>query len=420
MNFSRRVLTSAWASTYAATASSGGRPRHRRARARPPVGGGAAGRPRAPAAPIAATASSPRRHADRDSSQSRYAASPTRKNARGDVLDAPAGRPGDARHVRPVHEEPLRHVTASDVLGDATVHQAPRLALAFGSPGLGRDGRDGLLELAERSLVRLDRAAELPRCVLQVPPGADLDEAVDAGHELVEQRRLEGTDLSLDRLPPAHRPGHVAGDPVRAHDVRGLRTGLGDHPGHERDPLGVDDVVRDEHRDELASQRVLVQQRPEPLDDRRREVGAEVALEVLGVGERRGQQGVGEAHLRVARGARRARAASSRRLERRRSAISSAFGSASSSRSSVPSASSESMRSSNASIRCGESSVSWDRIWACWKLSYRTWRTTSSCDLVEQRVAFVLATARPAASRVRAGSSGSPRGRRCPRRPSCR
>ena len=65
------------------------------------------------------------------------------------------------------------------------------------------------------------------------------------------------------------------------------RPGLGADPRHERDAHRVDDVVRDDRRDELAPQRVRGQQVAEALDDGRREVvGAASRVEVGVVGER--------------------------------------------------------------------------------------------------------------------------------------
>ena len=63
--------------------------------------------------------------------------------------------------------------------------------------------------------------------------------------------------------------------------------------------LRVHDVVRDDRRDQLAAQRVLGQQVAEPLHDLRREVRAKVLLQVLRVRQRRPEQRVGQALLRV-------------------------------------------------------------------------------------------------------------------------
>ena len=101
----------------------------------------------------------------------------------------------------------------------------------------------------------------------------DLDEPVDPAHQLVEHRRRR----AHPRAPRSasqrlNRAGHVARDPIRADHVGGLRPGLRDEPRHERDALGVDDVVRYEHRDQLPTQRMLREQVPEPLHHRRGEV----------------------------------------------------------------------------------------------------------------------------------------------------
>ena len=114
----------------------------------------------------------------------------------------------------------------------------------------------------------LDRLAE-PQAgrADEVPARGRLDEPVDA---VISSFWISGSILpSRDSIvvPSRHRADDVARDPERSHDLRRGRPRLRDEPRHERDSLGVDDVVRHDRRDQLAPQRMLAQHRPEPVDD---------------------------------------------------------------------------------------------------------------------------------------------------------
>ena len=104
---------------------------------------------------------------------------------------------------------------------------------------------------------------------------------------------------ALDARPALLRPGDVARDAVRTHDVGRLGPLLGDEARDEGRAQGVDDVVGDDGRHELTTQRVLVEQVTQALDDRGREVGAQVVFEVGVVRQPRPQQRAGETALGV-------------------------------------------------------------------------------------------------------------------------
>ncbi len=147
------------------------------------------------------------------------------------------------------------------------------------------------------------------------------DDPVDGRHQLVLDDRVDHAVQRFQRGPALGRSRHLARDPVGAGDVRRLRPGLGDRPGDERDALRVDDVLGDDRRDQLAAQRMLGHEVPEPLDDGGREVAAEIALEVGVVGEVRAQDrglqaelGVGEQHGELGTGHARAGALALRHL----------------------------------------------------------------------------------------------------------
>ena len=170
--------------------------------------------------------------------------------------------------------------------------------------------------------------------VLEVPAGELLDHRVDAAHELgldvAGHHRVE----PLDGIPRVAGPADVTGDEERARDLLRGRTGLGGHPQDERDPHRVDDVVRHDGGDDLATQRMVRKQVAEALDDERREVLRQRRDEVRVVGERRLEHLLAQQALGVRQEHAQLRPGHAVRPRLIRSAMSSPDGSASSCRSS--------------------------------------------------------------------------------------
>ena len=151
---------------------------------------------------------------------------------------------------------------------------------------------------------------------------------------------------ALDDLPARVGAGDLAGDPEGAHDVGRLGAALGDELRDERRPERVDDRVGVDHADQLAPQRVLVEQVAEALDHGGREVAR--AGRAPATARRRSPSSPARAPAAAWRRppAPPAPAAPCPRPARRRSAISSLVGRSSDARSRILNSSSSVIRSS--------------------------------------------------------------------------
>ena len=117
--------------------------------------------------------------------------------------------------------------------------------------------------------------------VLQVPAAQRLDQVVGALHQLQLQPGVDPRvgEEALDLVPALVAVAHLAGHQERPHGVGRLGAGLGHDPPDPGDPERVDHVVRDHRGDDLAAQGVLAVQLAGRLDQLRREVLAQLALE---------------------------------------------------------------------------------------------------------------------------------------------
>ena len=265
-----------------------------------------------------------------------------------------------------------RNVSAtcsSDVLGHTPVHERPGRAFALLPPSVRREGRHGPGEGRNGPACASIARPSCPGCCRYQRAVISTSRSTPAISSSSSAGSRDPTSASISSQ---RSTAPVTSRAIRyARHVGRFRARLGHDARHERDALRVHDVVRHQHRDQLAAQGVLVQHRAEPLHDLRREIGAQITLEVGRVRERGREQRVREALLRVGE---EHGELGSRHPPGRPAPLGHVLGvgSASRSRSRTSCVSRPTIRSSYASMWFGDTTASCERIWAWRKLSYST------------------------------------------------
>ena len=207
---------------------------------------------------------------------------PQEEEAASDLQHGSTRRLRHRDDVRSVHELVLEGMAARDLRRHAQRDQLLRGSLTLLAPRVGPDLVGSRRTASERGLGLLDRLPES-----------------EAGRADQAQRAVDSTSWSIATISSFWTSGSifpsrastsshratasiVARDPERTHDLSRGGSRLRHQPRHERDPLRVHDVVRDDRA--TGSRRSgCDQQVAEAFDDRLKEVAGEIAFEVGGV-----------------------------------------------------------------------------------------------------------------------------------------
>ncbi len=119
-------------------------------------------------------------------------------------------------------------MAARDLVGHARVDQLDGQRLMLLAPVRGAQARHRLGERHERVAGGRDRRLDVSAGRMQQVPARDArDEIVDPVEQPPRGIGVDRCDQALDLLPALGRPGHLAGDPEGAHDLRRLGATLG-------------------------------------------------------------------------------------------------------------------------------------------------------------------------------------------------